>query len=571
MNVQQEIARRVRRAIDASFPEASGAPDLVAPAQNEQFGDYQANCAMQLASRLGRKPRDVAGTLAEAIDRGDMLAEPQIAGPGFVNFRLERMFMEDRLRAAAEDDRVGVPAAEHPRTIVVDFSSPNTCKPMHVGHIRSTVIGDAIRRLLRFLGHHVVADNHLGDWGTQFGLLIAGFRRFGNEVPETTDPLERLVAVYKRAGETAEADEAFREEARRELGKLQAGDEENLAKWRTFNQWSWEHFKTVYERLDVHFDEVLGESFYNDRLAAVVEELREKGIARESEGAVCIFWEDDRLSPMLVQKRDGAFLYATTDLATLKYREERWKPGEIVYVTDARQQLHFQQLFSAADRWGVARGTELKHVWFGTILGPDGRPFKTRSGELVPLQHVLDEAENRALAIVREKNSTLSDERMREIARVVGLGAIKYADLSQNRQSDFVFDWDRMLAMQGNTAPYLQYAYARIRSIFRKGRDEAGNLNGASPTLTEPAERALGLKLLRFPETIAAAENDYRLNLICTYLYELSSVFTTFYESCPVLRSAPAVRAGRLALCDLTATVLRTGLGLLGIQVTERM
>jgi len=569
MNIQQAIAERVRSAIAAAFPAAADADPMVVPAQNPKFGDYQANFAMSLAKRLGQRPRDIAQAVVARLDAAGF-APPEIAGPGFVNIRLTPEFLAQSLQTMAADDRLGVEPAAKPRTVIVDFSSPNTCKPMHIGHVRSMVIGDAICRLLRRLGHKVIADNHLGDWGTQFGLLIMGFRRFGAEVPEGGDPLERLVKIYQKAHAASEADEKLRDEARQELAKLQAGDPDNLAQWRLYSRWSLEAFDRIYRRADVHFDETLGESFYNDRLAGVVADLEAKGLAKLSDGAKCIFWDGDELPPMLIQKRDGAFLYATTDLATVQYRMERWKPDQIVYVTDGRQQLHFQQLFSAVRRWGVVGQTDLKHVWFGTIMGADGTPLKTRSGDLIGLEEVFDEAERRAAAVVRQKNPDLSADEVAEIARAVGLGAIKYADLSQNRQSDFIFDWDKMLALQGNTAPYLQYAYARIRSIMRKGQDEGVSLD-APPAIAEPAEAALAKKLLQFPETLVSAVDDFRLNAIAAYLYDLSAAFTTFYEQCPVLKSEPAVRAARLRLCDLTARVLRDGLGILGIRTVERM
>ncbi|NIA21215.1 MAG: arginine--tRNA ligase, partial [Anaerolineaceae bacterium] len=471
MNIRKEIANRLSQSIGAAYPDGPDMDPMVMPSGNPQFGDYQANCAMSLSKRLKgekKKPREVAQAIVSGLEAGDMLETCEIAGPGFINMRLRRDFLEQTLARVAGDERLGIAPTRDPRTVVVDFGSPNTCKPMHVGHIRSLVIGDAICRLLHLLGRHVIADNHLGDWGTQFGLLIAGYKRWPDEPLESDHPLEILVSMYKKANALAEQDATFQEQARQELAKLQAGDPENLKLWHLYRELSERHFESTYERLDIHFDKTLGESFYNDMLPGVVEELTAAGLARKSEGAMCIFWDDDSLPPLLVQKKDGAYLYATTDLATLKYRRETWNPDEIVYVTDARQRLHFKQLFSAGQRWGVAEGIRLRHIWFGTILGPNGRPLKTRSGDLVPLKDVLDEAERRALEIVRQKNPDLDDKETTEISRVVGLGAIKYADLSQNRQSDFIFDWDKMLAMQGNTAPYLQYSYARIRSIFRK-------------------------------------------------------------------------------------------------------
>lgn len=572
MNLQKTLAECLTRVIAEQFPEAAGSDPLVTAAQNPRFGDYQANFAMALGKRLKRNPREIARQAADALPSADLLQQVEVAGPGFLNLRLSDDFLAARLRETAADERLGLPLAAEPETIVVDYSSPNTCKPMHIGHVRSIVIGDAICRLLRLTGHKVIADNHLGDWGTQFGLLIAGYRRFAEQVPdEGQHPLDRLVEIYKLANAAAEADDDFRNQARAELLKLHQGETENLQQWRQYNQWSIDHFNEIYRRMGTEFDEMLGESSYHHMLADVVGELVKLNLARRSDGALCIFWDDDSLPPMIVQKSDGAFLYATTDLATLKYRRQRWNPSRIIYLTDARQILHFRQLFSAAERWGAAGKALLQHVWFGSILGPDGTPLKTRSGELIGLQEVLDEAERRALAVVEAKNPDLSPDEMRQVARVVGLGAIKYADLSQNRQSDILFDWDKMLAMQGNTAPYLQYAYARIRSIFRKGAEETGPLDESPIALTDPAERQLALKILRFSEAVEAAGEDYRLNLICNYLFELSQAFAAFYEQCPVLKSEPAIRAGRLKLCDLTARTLKMGLAILGIDVVERM
>ncbi len=572
MNLQRALNDCLRLAISQAFPDAADTDPLVVAAQNPKFGDYQANFAMGLAKRLKKNPREVAQQVAEALPCLGMIEKPEVAGPGFLNLRLKGGFIGQALERAAGDPRLGVPETENPETIVVDYSSPNTCKPMHIGHVRSIVIGDAICRLLRLTGHRVVADNHLGDWGTQFGLLIAGYKRFADQVPDEGEPLERLVKIYKLANAAAEADDEFRNQARAELLKLHQGEAENLEAWQQYNRWSIDHFNQIYQRMGASFDEMLGESAYHHMLADVVNELVQENLARESEGALCIFWDDESLPPMLVQKSDGAFLYATTDLATVKYRRERWDPDRVIYLTDSRQQLHFRQLFSAAERWGVSGKARLQHVWFGSILGPDGTPLKTRSGELISLQEVLDESERRALAVVEAKNPELDEEEKREVARVVGLGAIKYADLSQNRQSDILFDWDKMLAMQGNTAPYLQYAYARIRSIFRKGAEESGEQVLDAPlNLIEPQEQALGLKLLRFPEAIDAAGEDYRLNIICSYLFELSQAFAMFYEHCPVLKSEPQVRASRLRLCDLTARTLKMGLAILGIEVVERM
>jgi len=568
--VHECLATRVRDAL----AQVAGRPDVdpqVRPCANPDHGDYQSNAAMGLAKELRRNPREIAQAVVDTLEVSDLCQPPTLAGPGFLNFRLRDDFLAGQLGAVLKDDRLGVPTTQHPRTVVVDYSSPNVAKPMHVGHIRSTVIGDCLARMLRARGHTVIADNHLGDWGTQFGKILVGYRRYLDQAAFETDPVGELERLYKRAHEESERDEATLTEAREALVRLQAGDPEAVALWETFRAVSQQVFDRIYQRLGVHFDVTLGESFYNPQLGSVVQELVDKGLAEESEGALCIFFRDDPEladSPCLIRKRDGAALYATTDLATIQYRLAQWHPCEIVYVTDARQQLHFKQLFAIARRWGVE--AELRHVYFGTILGEDNRPIKTRSGEPIKLSELLDEAEARAYEVACAKNADLSEEERRAVARIVGLGALKYADLSQNRVSDYVFSWDKMLSMTGNTAPYLQYSYVRIRSIFRKGGASETDLPAALPC-PEPAERTLGLLLLRFPEALDQALDDYRPNMLCNYLYDLAAAFTGFYEQCPVLQAAPEVRHSRLALCQLTAAVLKQGLGLLGIEVSERM
>src|ERR1035437_7477486 len=484
---------------------------------------------------------------------------------------------------------------------------------MHVGHIRSTILGDSLARTLRLLGHRVITDNHLGDWGTQFGKLLVGWKKHLDPAALKTDPIAEMERLYKLVNTASEADEKLLEAARQELVKLQGGDEENLKIWREMIALSQKQFDTIYGRLGVKFDHTLGESFYNPRLKLLVDELVAKGIARESEGAIAIFFDDLpqlKEQPALIRKSDGGFNYTTTDLATLAYRLETWRPDEIIYVTDGRQQLHFQQVFTAFRKWqrasGIlpeeptsssgsaqtsgdlpagrtaARSLKLAHVWFGSILGEDGKPFKTRSGETVKLADLLDEAEERALKIVSEKNPDLPEAQRREIARVVGLGAVKYADLLPNRQSDYVFSWDKMLALQGNTAPYLQYAYTRIKSIFRKNVGQASSLSpsqekekletGKLPVLLSvPEEIALAKHLLNFGLTLEAVAEEYRPNFLCNFLYELAGKFTSFYENCPVLKADDATRASRLALCDLTARVLKQGLDVLGIETVEQM
>ncbi|MCD6337985.1 MAG: arginine--tRNA ligase, partial [Verrucomicrobia bacterium] len=459
-----------------------------------------------------------------------------------------------------------------------DFSSPNVAKPMHVGHIRSTILGDSLARVFRLLGHRVVTDNHIGDWGTQFGKLLVGWKRLLDPDRLEADPMAELERLYRLVNEACEKDEKLLEEARSELVKLQRGDPENRAIWERMIALSLREFDKIYQRLDVRFDHVLGESFYNDRLQALVEELLRKGIARESEGAVAVFFEDDpelKNRPAIIRKRDGAANYATTDLATLAYRVETWNPDEIIYVTDARQQLHFQQIFAIFRKWRPEAKVRLAHVWFGSILGEDGRPFKTRSGDTVKLADLLDEAEERAFRLVTEKNPSLPEEERRRIARIVGIGAVKYADLLPNRQTDYVFSWEKMLALNGNTAPYLLYAYARIRSIFRRLADQGGRFDPAEAAarfaFTDPRELALAKQLLNFSLALEAVAEEYRPNYLCNYLYELAGKFTEFYENCPVLKADEPVRSARLLLADITARTFQTGLGALGIQTAERM
>jgi arginyl-tRNA synthetase len=569
---------------------------------------------MSLAKARKMNPRQLATDVVAKLDVGDWCEKVEIAGAGFLNFRLKPSALTQTLETAARGESRSAgffDQAAQPKTIIIDFSSPNVAKPMHVGHIRSTILGDCLARTLRLLGHRVIADNHIGDWGTQFGKLLVGWKKHLDPAALKADPIAEMERLYKLVNAAGEADEKVLEEARQELVKLQGGDAENLRIWHEMIALSQKQFDTIYARLGVKFDHTLGESFYNPRLKPLVDELLAKGLARESEGAMAVFFDDIpqlKERPALIRKSDGGFNYATTDLATLAYRLETWQPDEIIYVTDGRQQLHFQQVFAAFCKWqsvtsegrvtrapdssvenglGLAelappKDMKLAHVWFGSILGEDGKPFKTRSGETVKLADLLDEAEERALKIVSEKNPDLPEAQRREIARVVGLGAVKYADLLPNRQSDYIFSWDKMLALQGNTAPYLQYAYTRIKSIFRRGelhepqKSESGDsqsspLRNGNIFLSTPEEIALAKQLLNFGLTLEAVAEEYRPNFLCNYLFELAGRFTAFYENCPVLKAEPAVRDSRLALCDLTAQVLKKGLETLGIETVEQM
>jgi arginyl-tRNA synthetase len=590
------IQQRLQQSVTAVLPDADTTALLVRPCPDPKFGDYQTNALMALAKARKLNPRQLATDVVAKLDVSQWCEPVEIAGAGFLNFRLKPAALAQTLLAAIRGEHLFFAKISQPRTIVIDFSSPNVAKPMHVGHIRSTGIGDALQRVLRLLGHRVITDNHIGDWGTQFGMLIVGWKELLNRTALDHDPIAEMERLYKTISAQCEADAARRDQARQELVKLQAGDADNLGIWREMIRLSQAQFDTIYGRLGVKFDHALGESFYNPWLGDVVSNLVERGIARESEGAVGVFsdgsmppkedpflvnrdgeWAPD---PALVRKSDGGFNYMTTDLATINYRLKTWSPDEIIYVVDDRQAPHFRKLFLVFARWqsDAAKRVKLRHVGFGKILGDDGKPYKTRSGDTVKLSDLLDEAEQRALAVVtgkqheRAETERVPEELWPEVARVVGLGAVKYADLLPNRQSDYVFSWDKMLALNGNTAPYLQYAYARIRSIFRKAQ-MADNWQAtiAAIQLADPDELALARHLLNFGLVLEAVAEECRPNFLCNYLYELSGHFARFYEACPVLKAEGVERASRLVLCELTGRVLKQGLESLGIELLEQM
>src|SRR5688572_2553674 len=529
---------------------------------------------MSLAKERRMNPRQLATDVVAKLNVSAFAEPVEIAGPGFLNFRAKPSAVAALLKEAAQGKHLFFETVAQPRTIIVDFSSPNVAKAMHVGHIRSTNLGDAISRVLRLLGHKVITDNHIGDWGTQFGKLLIAWKRALNETALLQDPLAEMERLYKKGNDAYEQSEASANEAREELVRLQNGDPENNAIWKRMIDLSLREFDKIYARIGVSFDHVLGESYYNSALKGIVQRLQQVGLARESEGATAVFFEDIpelKKQPAIIQKRDGGANYTTTDLATLEYRIQTWKPDEIVYVTDDRQQLHFKQLFAIFRRWMPEVKVRLSHVGFGKILGPDNKPFKTRTGENIKLHQLLDEAEERALAVVSEKNPEIDEAERKEIARIVGLGAIKYSDLAPNRQSDYVFSWEKMLALNGNTAPYLQYAYTRVRSIFRKAAESTTEKREPVFALTTPDEFTLAKHLMNFGLVLEAVVEDYRPNYLCTYLYELAGHFARFYENCPVLKAETQEKADRLALCDLTGRVLKQGLNVLGIETTERM
>jgi len=585
--IHRFLEQRLQEAVRVVLPDAPTENLLVRPCPDPKFGDYQTNALMAVAKARKMNPRQLATNVLAKLDVNDLCDKVEIAGAGFLNFRVKTSAIIQTLEAAIRGEHLFFQKTETPRTVVVDFSSPNIAKPMHVGHIRSTILGDSIARVLRALGHRVITDNHIGDWGTQFGKLLVGWKNHLDRAAIEADPIGEMERLYKLVNAASEQDAQILESARQELVKLQNGDDENLGIWREMIELSQQQFEEIYGWLNIKFDHTFGESFYNPWLKEVVVELRKKEIARETEGAVGIF-SDDTLpkkedsfliqrdgewlpNPCLIQKSDGGFNYATTDLATLKYRLETWQPSEIAYVTDGRQQLHFRQIFAVFGRWHPDAQIKLAHVWFGSILGDDGKPFKTRSGETVRLSVLLNEAEERAFRIVSEKNPELNESERKEIARVVGIGAVKYGDLQQNRQSDYVFSWEKMLSLQGNTAPYLQYAYTRIKSIFRKSDTANSAGQTANIRLVAPEEITLAKHLLNFGLTLEAVAEDYRPNFLCSYLYELAGHFARFYENCPVLKAEAAERSSRLALCDLTGRVLKSGLDLLGIETVEQM
>lgn len=664
MNLLAEIRARFHQALAPLVADVDGLNvdellSMIRPSQDPKFGDYQANCAMPLKAKLNKSPRDIAAQIVENLDVADMCDPPEIAGPGFINLRLSDGFLNARLNELLADKRIGVPSAPNPRTYVIDYSAPNVAKPMHVGHIRSTAIGQCLYRTLKFLGHNVIGDNHIGDWGTQFGMIIYGYKHLLNEQAFEQDMVAELARLYRtvnqlvdyhravaqlpklqdqltaqqRALEQATAtanettDKAQAKKLRKELkqsenrieqtqddiesaekkiaaieenpvlkamadshpdigksvleetAKLHSGDAENVALWERFVPPCMVEIERTYQRLGVSFDHTLGESFYHEQLPGVVEAFRERGLARESEGAMCVFL-DGFSSPMIIQKQDGAFLYATTDLATIDYRMKTWSPDEILYVVDHRQSEHFQKLFAAERLWGYDK-VGLKHVSFGTVLGKDGKPFKTREGTAAGLEGLLNSAVSSAFKVVSENDEAkpqgpeLSPEVRQQVAEIVGIGAIIYADLSHNRESDYEYDEAKMLATTGNTATYMQYAYARVQSIFRKGGIDISTLqnSGAQLNVGMPQERALAMEILRFPEALDYVVEDYRPNQLTNYLFDqLARQFSQFFEHCPVLKADDdATRDSRALLCELTGRTLKQGLHLLGIQVAERM
>jgi len=559
-----------KRLVDASAK--AGFPNVgeLTQATDSRFGDYQTNAALILGKQRGENPRDVGAKILERLDVSDLSESPTVAGAGFINFTLRADAVAKKAAELFADERLGVARSTSPKKIVIDFGSPNVAKPMHVGHIRSTALGDALARIATFIGHDVIRDNHIGDWGTQFGMVIWGWKNLLDREALQRDPLAEIVRVYKETNARSTSDPAVREACRQELVKLQSGDKENTGIWNECVALSMQDFEHVYELLDIHYDIQCGESFYDDRLAGVVDRLLKSKIAEVSEGAVVVFFRgipELADKPCIIRKSDGGFNYATSDIATVEYRINELTRDTLWYVVGAPQTLHFRQIFEIARREGYK--ADFRHIPFGNVLGEDRKLMKTRSGENVPLRQLLEEACIRARKIVEEKNPGLTDAEKIDIARTIGIGAVKYADLSQYRMTDYIFSWDKMLALQGNTAPYLQNAYVRIRSIFRKAGEGAPKIDKF--VLNESAEITLARRLCQFAEIVPQVLNDFRPNVLANYLFELADGFHAFYEACPVLRSDEPVRGSRLAVCDLTGRILQRGLDLLGIKVPEKM
>ncbi len=573
MNLHQQVEAAVASAfVAAGLGEANV---ILQAAKSADFGDFQANGVMGAAKALKQNPRELAAKVVEALAGNALFASAEVAGPGFINLRLANDFLNQSLSQALSNDRLGVGLNPQPDTVVIDYSAPNLAKEMHVGHLRSSIIGDSISRVLSHLGHHVIAQNHVGDWGTQFGMLVAYLveqQQSGRADIELSD----LEQFYRNAKVRFDEDENFANTAREYVVKLQGGDEAVLVLWQQFVTTSLAHAQDVYNRLGLLLNEkdIKGESSYNDDLHAVVESLEQQGLAVDSDGAKVVFLpefknKEGEPAAFIVQKNGGGFLYSSTDLACIRYRVNQLKANRLLYVVDARQALHFQQLFVTAQKAGfLPDSVKAEHIAFGTMMGKDGKPFKTRSGDTVKLVDLLNEAEERATALVQEKNADLSSEAMQHIGHAVGIGAVKYADLSKNRTSDYVFDWENMLSFEGNTAPYLQYAYTRVQSVLRKGNQA---VNTSAFAINDAAEKELAVALLQFEDVLNTVANTAYPHYLATYLYHIATLFSRFYEHCPILKSEGSVLESRLALAKLAGDTLKQGLDLLGIEVLEQM
>ena len=570
LRIEKYIEEVFMTAIHKLYPDKELKPIEISIATNEKFGDFQTNFAMMNSKIIGGNPRKIAEEIVNEIGTCNHLIEKlEIAGPGFINIFLKDEYLGEYV-SKMTTEKFEYTELNTKGDVIIDYSSPNIAKRMHIGHLRSTIIGDAVKRLYNFLGYHTVADNHIGDWGTQFGKLIIGYRKWLDKEAYEKNPIEELERVYVEFSKESENDPSLDDLAREELKKLQDGDKENYALWQEFIKVSLDEYNKLYSRMGITFDTYYGESFYHNMMPSVLDELVEKGLAVEDQGAKVVFFDEkDNLHPCIVQKKDGAFLYSTSDIATVKFRKENYDINRLIYLTDERQQDHFKQFFKITEMLGW--DIEKIHIWFGIMRFTDG-VFSTRKGNVIRLEQLLDEGKKRALEVIEEKNPSLSDEEKNNIAEVVGVGAIKYADLSQNRQSPIIFEWDKVLSFEGNTAPYLQYSYARIQSIKKKA-EEMGKVitSDTKIVIKDKIERNLVTFLTLFPTMVLKAGETYKPNLLTDYLFDLAKKFNTFYNACPILNQEDEVLLSRLLIADRTAEILRQGLDLLGIRTVDRM
>jgi len=571
LTIEQELSVWAKQEFMAIFDQipADTLIDVVT-ATDDAFGDFQCNAPMGLARILRLSPKAIAEKFAAHANRPPIIDRIEVAGPGFINIHLANEWITNYLALIESDEKLGIPLVQPAETIIIDYSSPNIAKPMHIAHIRSIVIGNAIDRMLRELGHNVISDNHVGDWGTQFGVIIMGYRHFLDDIAFAENPVAELERIYVKSYTKAKADDSWMDQCRRELVKLQQGDKENRSLWRTIVDLSLQDLEQTYNRLDVKFDLTRGESYYHDFLNETVERLDAAGLVKVSEGAVVVDLEEEKLPVCIVKKTDGGYNYATTDIATIQHRIHEFAPKRILYVTDDRQNLHFRQLFAVARRLGIT--VELTHIGFG-LMSYEGRPISTREGNVIKLEHMLDEAESRALNLVQQSSPEMPVEKQKQVARAVGLGAVKYADLCQNPQSAVMFTWEKALSMDGNSAPYLQYACARMASVRDKYRERFpdGKLEDHPFQISDPLERLLAVRILKFPDTLKRAANQYRPNLLADYLFDLAQLYSRFYQNVPFLKADEGIRESRVRLCGLINRTLRTGLKLLGIDTPDRI
>ncbi|MCG7532629.1 arginine--tRNA ligase [Psychrobium sp. MM17-31] len=579
-NIQQLLEQTVEVLKQENILPADAAPRIqVDRTKDKSHGDFATNLALMTSKLAGKNPRELAQIICDKLPQSAVVEKTEIAGPGFINFFVADNALTDQLEAAYNDERLNVQAVANPQNIVVDYSAPNLAKEMHVGHLRSAIIGDSVVRTLEFLGHKVIRQNHVGDWGTQFGMLLTYMERLQEKGGEISMELHNLEQFYRAAKKCFDEDESFTNRAREMVVKLQSGDENCQKLWQQFIDISLSHCQETYDRLGVSLtrEDVMAESAYNDMLAGVVESLKEQGLLVEDNGAQCVFLDEfkgknDEPLPIIIQKTGGGFLYATTDMAATRYRNDVLNADRVLYFVDARQSLHFQQIFTLAKKANFARPEmSLEHMAFGTVMGEDGKPFKTRSGEVAKLADLLDEAQQRAFDLVKSKNPDMSEDQLKKIADVVGISAVKYADLSKTRTSDYTFSFDSMLSFEGNTAPYILYAYTRVASVFAKAGVDANNLSG-DIVLNSEQEKALGAKLMQFNDAVKQVADKGLPHVMCSYLFDLAGTFSSFYEACPILvGDDEALKQSRLKLAALTAKTLKQGLSLLGIETLERM